>query len=57
MQILDNYFYDYLENRSTLISLFFVYKDIVSIFKDNSGSRTIATKRLLGLLRLSFYLY
>lgn len=37
----NNYFCDYLEDRSTLINLFFVYKDIVSIFKDNSGSRIV----------------
>lgn len=36
-----DYFYNFLEDRSTLIYLFFVYKDIVSIFKDNGGSRII----------------
>lgn len=42
IQILDkDYFYDFLEDRSTLTYLFFAYKDIVSIFKDNSGSRIV----------------
>lgn len=42
IQILDkDYFYDFLEDRSTLIYLFFTYKDIISIFKDNSSSRIV----------------
>lgn len=36
-----DYFYDYLDDRGSLIYLFFVYKDIVSIFKDNGGSRVV----------------